>query len=372
MIEKMSKPRKIVDTNQKSALQCKARGQYTHNTKTLGANISTALLLALLIGCSQPAEPIKPEAPTPLPTPTEEQRSPLQLFLDLSHIRISLKTMHDQHYLNYFRLETPEPDLHHLLIPQVRNYIIESVHGGTLLDRFVSAFEAKVTEAEINQMNQWLQSPLGKKVTLLEMGKFTDPNFTLKPVKYESLDADRQALITEYVDENNLVSISINVLRLTKIGILKGIQSGQVRPQKVSPPDVTENDLVYARYNLLDYYSTLFQSLSIAELEQIVKISQNSTFKKVTMAINRALVMAFNNTAGNIGRIIAQEMPQIQLLAQQAAKEAAALAAEVAPPENPPVKKRHERFRRPGEQFKTPDTPLPTRQRDFESPPSLY
>lgn len=332
--------------------------------------ILTAGLAFTLSGCGEkPEEPELEVMPATAPV-VLEKRSPIQMFLDLSHVRISLKTMHDQHYLNYFRLETPAPDLHPLVVPQVRNYIIESVHGGTLLDRFMSAFQSKVTEEELTQMNQWLGSPLGRRVTNLEMGKFNNPNFAQKAIKFDSLDPERQALISEYVDINNLVSISINVLRLTKIGILEGIQSSQRNPRKIPPPEVTENDLVYARYNLLDHYSTLFQSLSYAELEQLVNICQNPTYQKVTMAINRALVLAFNNTSGNIGRIIAQAIPQIEAAERKAAEEKAALETPEVP-ERPPVKRRHH-IR--NDNFK-PEEPspnsLPTRQKDFDVKP-LY
>lgn len=327
------------------------------------ATVSATLTVG---GCSKTPEEAETDV-LPKITAAVEQRSPIQLFLDLSHIRISLKTMHDQHYLNYFRLETPTPDLHPMVVPQVRNYVIESVHGGTLLDRFMSAFQSKVTNDELTQMNQWLSSPLGREITNLEMGKFTDPNFSLKPIKFDSLPPERQALISEYVDTNNLVSISINVLRLTKIGILEGIQSSQPRPQKVTPPEVTENDLVYARYNLLDYYSTLFQTLSLTDLEQLINISKNPTYQKVTMAINRALVLSFNSTSGNIGRIIAQALPQIEAAERKAAQEKAELESPDEP-ERPEIRRRHY-FGSTKEEFQRPEPPtsrLPKKLNDFE------
>lgn len=313
------------------------------------------------LGCSQPSVEEEVVALTPEPV-LVETRSPLQMFLDSSHIRISLKTMHDRHYLNYFRLETAQPDLHPFLVPQVRKYIIEGVHGGTLLDRFITAFQSRVTETELQQMNQWLNSPLGNAVTALEMGKFTDPNFQLKTVKYESITTERQALISEYVDTNNLVSVSINVLRLTKTGVMEGMQSGQAHPRKILPPTVTENDLVYARLNLLDHYSTLFQRFSQEELSQIVQISKNETYQKVSMAMNRALVMAFNTTASHIGRIIAQAAPQIQAEERRLAAEKAELEGDLVPETLPPVKKRHENSQRKRE------APLPQRQAKYERP----
>lgn len=355
-------------------LQGAKTGKHTQKPSILtrGSIVCCILMTGLtgsLSGCGD--KPKEPKHETlPIAPAVSQKRSPIQLFLDLSHIRISLKTMHDQHYLNYFKLESPEPDLHPLVIPQVRNYIIESVHGGKLLDRFMSAFQPKVTNEDLNQMNQWLGSPLGQRVTDLEMGKFTNPNFSQKGVKFDSLDPERQSLISEYVDINNLVSISINVLRLTKVGILEGIQSVQRNPQKIPAPEVTENDLVYARYNLLDHYSTLFQSLSLADLEQLINICRNSTYQKVTIAINRALVLSFDNTSGNIGRIIAQALPQIEAAERKAAEEQAELETPKVP-ERPPVKRRHHIGNDNFQPHEPTQKSLPTRQQDFDVRP-LY
>ena len=210
----------------------------------LVAGIAFSSALATLAACSDPpTEPVpKPSATPSASLPVE--LTPLQRYLNLSQLRISLKTMHDRYFLDHFKLETGAPNLHPKLVAPVRNYVIESALGRSLLDRFLSEFTPLVSAVELQQMNLWLSSPLGSKVNSLEMAPFTDPNFITPNLKHNTLNPKRQALISDYVDTNRLADISVNVLRLTKMGVLQGIQSVSNNASPIKAPEVTQNDRI--------------------------------------------------------------------------------------------------------------------------------
>ncbi|MEJ2741637.1 MAG: hypothetical protein P8176_03935 [Gammaproteobacteria bacterium] len=305
--------------------------------------LASLLISFSLTGCfeSHPeseSEPSPPQAPEVSRAESQEpELTPLQRYLDVSQMRISLKTMHDRYFLGHFKLESQKPNLPPSLVAPVRNYIIESVHGTSLLDRFIGALKPYVHERELQQMNQWLTSPLGAKVNALEMGEFIDPNFAPPRLKHSTLPPERQKLIAEYVDLNQLVNISVNVLRLIKMSVLQGMQSVTSNTNPIQAPSVTENDRLYARAQLLDHYSSLFRTLTNAELMQLIQIAKAPTYQKIHLATNRALLLTFEISARDIGRIIGQGMRQIQT-EENAASQA---QQQNEPPPSPPKIKKH-------------------------------
>jgi len=259
-----------------------------------------------LIGCdnntSTSAKPTKQQAPV-APKP---KKSPRQEFLDLSHVRLTLETMHDQHFLNYFRLETPQPQLPGPLVPEVRNFIIENVVQSTLLDRYNKEFTRHVTDQDIVQMNHWLASRVGKKIAALEVQRITRPGLTLKKVKIHDLPAKRQKLLSEYVDNHKFTHLTITILKLTKLAILEGIEliTGQ-RPQ-TQAPQITSYEQNMLREEILNRYATLFAQLSDEELQIAVNVSHRPAYQKVHLAQHRAYIVAFSHTARGIGRILGE------------------------------------------------------------------
>lgn len=211
-------------------------------------------------------------------------------------------------------LQEADGELPNDVMQKLERVMLKEFAADTLKQSIRQQLQTRLSSADIKTVLKWLNSPLGKKVTALQMANTSDASVDEMHESIDELlaDSERFTLMREL---NKVSGTSDAMLAMTLAmqeamfhGLKAGAAHSELDDTMIQQMMVVAKQQLQTQMELMAVSSLLYtyQDLSVSEVQQYIDFANSAAGKNYHQAFIQALSDAMSKAGAEVGKALAE------------------------------------------------------------------